>query len=62
LALANYSANFTDVVVNAIIVEQARLDLKDGANDLVSLSWIMWGIGGTIGSVCARFATDIEIP
>jgi len=36
--------------------------MKDGAHDLVSLSWIMWGIGGTIGAICAVFAVDIQIP
>ena len=62
LGIANFSGAFADVLVSAIIVEAARLDLTNGSHDLQSLSWIMYGVGGLIGTTFAAFVTQYFTP
>jgi hypothetical protein len=40
-----------DTVVDGLMVSQSRLDPDYGAEDLQTLSWIMLGLGGVLGSV-----------
>ena len=49
---------FTDLLREAIMVGQARRDLKSGAADLQSYSYTFLAIGGLFGSTMAAFLTD----
>ena len=62
LGIASFSGAFADVTVQAIVVEAARVDPKSGAQDLQSLSWIIFGVGITIGSIVAAYATEYFTP
>lgn len=62
LAIASFAGAFADVTVQAIVVEAARSDPKCGAQDLQSLSWIVFGVGITIGSLVAAYATEYFTP
>ncbi|CAI5744486.1 unnamed protein product [Peronospora destructor] len=46
-----------DVVIDARVVEISRLDPKNGANDLQSVSWIAVSLGGMIGAFLSGPAT-----
>jgi hypothetical protein len=62
LALANYAAGLNEIIVGAFIVEAARLDLRDGSHDLISLSWMIFAFGGTIGSLFAAYEETLKQP
>ena len=63
LGVGNISGAFADVCVSAFIVEHGRLDLENGSSDLISLCWLSYGIGSTIGSMFLLFASEkIAIP
>lgn len=52
LTLNSLSTAVIDVVIDARVVEMSRLDPKNGANDLQSLSWGSLSVGGMLGSFC----------
>ncbi|ETV71058.1 hypothetical protein H257_13480 [Aphanomyces astaci] len=52
------STAVSDVIIDALVVERARLDPKDGATDLQSLTWCMMALGGILGSLLAGPATS----
>eukprot|EP00668_Euglena_longa_P011701 GGOE01014116.1.p1 GENE.GGOE01014116.1~~GGOE01014116.1.p1 ORF type:complete len:564 (-),score=142.75 GGOE01014116.1:255-1946(-) len=58
LLLTSLSVAFSDVVIDAKMVEMSRLDPANGANDLQSISWIMLAIGGILGSLLSGPMTD----
>ena len=49
---------FMDVVVDGLMVQQQRLDPAKGSEDLQSLSWAMYGVGGVVGSGAGGLATQ----
>jgi len=57
LLVTNLSAAFNDVIIDARMVEVARLDPANGASDLQSLSRIALSAGGILGSLLAGPAT-----
>lgn len=58
LAANSLSTAVIDVVIDAKVVEMARLDPKYGANDLQSVSWVAMSVGGVFGSILSGPATD----
>jgi MFS family permease len=48
---------FLNVVIDALIVEQSRLDPEHGSQDLQTFAWAFMSIGGIIGSLMAAFLT-----
>jgi folate/biopterin transporter len=58
LTLDSISTAATDVVIDARVVEIARIDPKNGANDLQTISWIMLSFGGILGSFLSGAATQ----
>lgn len=58
LMLQSLSTAVIDVVIDARVVEISRLDPKNGANDLQSVSWIATSLGGMLGSFLSGPATD----
>jgi hypothetical protein len=48
---------FTNVVIDAILVVQAKKDPVNGSQDLMSLSWIANGVGGVTGCVIGGLMT-----
>ena len=53
---------FTNVVIDAILVVQAKRDLENGSQDLMSLSWISNGIGGVTGCIVGGLMTQYSHP
>jgi folate/biopterin transporter len=51
LFLVNLATAVSDVIIDALVVQMARADPKNGANDLQSITWVMMSVGGIIGSV-----------
>lgn len=62
LLCTNLATAFNDVVIDAKVVEMARLDPKNGANDLQTLSWSMMSLGGILGSFLGGPMTDVGGP
>ncbi|TMW65888.1 hypothetical protein Poli38472_003653 [Pythium oligandrum] len=58
LLVSSLGSSVIDVVIDARVVEMSRLDPKNGANDLQSVSWISQAIGGVVGSFLSGPATD----
>lgn len=46
--LCFFGMAWVDTIVGGLIVKEARVDLKNGAEDLRYFEWISWGIGGVI--------------
>ena len=49
---------FMDVVVDGMMVQQQRLDPINGSEDLTSLSWGMYGVGGIVGAIFGGILTE----
>ncbi|DAZ96237.1 TPA: hypothetical protein N0F65_012599 [Lagenidium giganteum] len=58
LLMNNLSTAVIDVVIDARVVEMSRLDPRNGANDLQSVSWTMMSIGGVLGAFLSGPATE----
>ena len=56
--ILNLAGAFMDVVVDGLMVQQQRLDPENGSEDLQSLSWAMYGVGGVVGSYVGGVATE----
>ena len=52
------SSAFVDVVVDALMVTQSRVDPDHGSDELQGLSWCMLSIGGIIGSLLSAMYTS----
>ncbi|KDO20616.1 hypothetical protein SPRG_12973 [Saprolegnia parasitica CBS 223.65] len=53
ILLASLGTAVSDVIIDALVVEMSRLDPKNGANDLQSITWCMMSLGGIVGSLLA---------
>lgn len=53
---------FSDVVIDSIMVVQARKDPENGAEELQSFSWIVVSIGGMLGSIIGAYLTEYHTP
>ena len=58
LFLSSLSGAYLDVIVDALMVVQSRLDSEDGSEQLQSLSWGCMGAGGVFGSLIGAFITE----
>ena len=58
LFLSNLSIAFSDVIVDSLMVIQARRYPEDGSEDLNTFSWTLMSIGGLVGSIAAAFLTE----
>ena len=57
LFFSNLSIAFSDVIVDSLMVIQARKFPDHGAEDLNSFSWLCMSFGGFFGSIAAAFLT-----
>jgi MFS family permease len=60
--LASLSGAYLDVLVDALMVIQSRIDEEDGSEQLQSLSWGAMGAGGMIGSLLGGYLTEYQHP
>ena len=58
LFMSNLSIAFSDVIVDSLMVIQARKFPDSGAEDLNSFSWTCMSVGGFFGSIAAAFLTE----
>lgn len=54
----NFAAAFMDVVVDSMMVIQAKRDPENGSESLQSYSWIVKGVGGILGCSLASYMTQ----
>lgn len=54
----NLASAFMDVVVDGLMVMQARQDQINGSQDLQTFSWQLLGLGGIIGGVAGGLITQ----
>ena len=57
LCLQNAASAFSNVIIDAILVVQARRYPKNGSADLQSFSWSCYAFGGMVGAVAAAIIT-----
>ena len=57
LFLSNLSIAFSDVIVDSLMVIQARKYPNGGAEDLSAFSWTCMSVGGFFGSIAAAYLT-----
>lgn len=62
LCLFAMNVAFTDVIIDALMVQEARKDPKYGSQDLNSYSYIWLAIGGIVGSLMAAYLTEYMNP
>lgn len=62
LFFSNLSIAFSDVIVDSLMVIQARRFPEDGSEELTAFSWTYMAFGGLIGSVIAAFLTESYEP
>jgi len=58
LMIGSLSQAFSNVVIDAIIVIQARKDPRLGSQDLLSVAWLFQSFGGVIGCLIAALMLD----
>ena len=54
-----FSGAFMDVVVDGLMVCQARIDPENGSEELQAYSWALVGLGGFIGGIIGGWLTDL---
>jgi len=62
LFLSSFSIAFSDVIVDSLMVIQARRFPKDGCEELNTFSWACMSFGGIIGSIIAAVLTENSDP
>lgn len=60
--LTMLSIAFTDVIIDSLIVIQARKDPKNGSANLSTFTWSCQATGGMIGAISAAFLTEDHDP
>lgn len=58
----NFSSAMMDVVVDSMMVIQAKKDPLNGSEKLQGYSWTVRGIGGISGSIISAFMTEYFHP
>ena len=58
LMTASLSMAFSNVVIDAVLVIQARNDHELGSQDLLTLAWLWNGLGGVLGCIIAGFMME----
>ena len=58
LFMSNLSIAFSDVIVDSLMVIQARKFPEDGSEDLTSFSWTCSAVGGFLGSIAAAYMAE----
>ena len=58
LFFSNLSIAFSDVIVDSLMVIQARKFPEDGSEDLTGFSWTCSAVGGFFGSIAAAIVTE----
>ena len=58
LFISNIGMSFSDVIVDSLMVIQARKHQGTGAEDLNSFAWTCSAIGGFFGSIAAAYLTE----
>ena len=58
LTMSNLSVAFADVIVDSLMVIQARKHQGTGAEDLNSFAWTCSAIGGFFSSIAAAYLTE----
>lgn len=56
--VVNFTGAFMDCVVDGLMVQQQRIDPTYGSEELQSLSWAMYGVGGVAGSLFVGYTTQ----
>ena len=56
------SGAFMDVIVDALMVMQARKDPDFGSQELQSYSWSMHGVAGIFGGLFGAYLTEMVSP
>ena len=56
--IVNFTGAFMDCVVDGLMVQQQRIDPTYGSEELQSLSWAMYGVGGVVGSLFVGYTTQ----
>ena len=62
LFFSNLSIAFSDVIVDSLMVIQARRHPEDGSEDLNTFSWTWMSVGGLAGSLIAAVLTESYEP
>lgn len=60
LFLSNVGIAFSDVIVDSLMVIQARKDPEQGSEELSTFQWTFMAIGGLLGSVIAAVLTESD--
>lgn len=58
LFFSNVSIAFSDVIVDSLMVIQARRYPEDGSEELNAFSWTCMSLGGLFGSFAAAILTE----
>ena len=62
LFISNLSIAFSDVIVDSLMVVQARKNPETGAEDLNAFSWTCMSFGGFFGAIAAAILTQRSEP
>jgi len=62
LFVASLSMAFSNVVIDAVLVVQARKDPYLGSQDLFSIAWLFQGLAGVVGCCIAAFVLQDSHP
>jgi MFS family permease len=58
LFITSLSMAFSNVVIDAILVVQARKDPELGSQDILTLAWLFNGFGGVVGCIAAAYMME----
>ena len=58
LMVASLAMAFSNVVIDALLIIQARKDPELGSQDLISLAWLVQGLAGVVGCVIAAIMME----
>lgn len=60
LFFSNVGIAFSDVIVDSLMVIQARQNPKSGSEELNTFQWTFMSFGGVLGSVVAALLTESD--
>lgn len=62
LALMSFSGAFIDVIMDALMVIEAKKNPARGSQELLSMAWMVAGVAAIIGGVTAAFVLQFYSP